>query len=90
MISMKALGVNWNKMDPFVRYGPTDFPILAPAVPPLIAPVAPPIVAPSVYNYPVITETPAVVAPVYGIPNWVLVGGAILAGVALTTLLMRK
>lgn len=79
MIKMKALGVNWNKMDPFVRYGPTDFPVIA---------------APPLYNYPVITEPASVVVapttPATSVPNWVLVGGAIVAGVALATLLMRK
>jgi hypothetical protein len=86
MISMKALGVNWNSLDPFPRVGPTDFPVIAPIVPPVIA-------APPAYTFPVITEPAPVVAPTApaaGIPTWVLLGGAILAGVAIATLLMKK
>lgn len=80
MDRMRALGINWNKLDPFPRYGPFDFPVVAP-------------VAPSpTYLFPVQEVPPAVVAPVPAapvIPQWAVIGGAALAGVVLATLLLK-
>lgn len=79
---MRALGINWNRLDPFPRYGPFDFPVIQPVA----APYTP------LYNYPVITEPQVVAptAPAAGVPDWVVVGGAALAGIALTALLLKK
>jgi hypothetical protein len=87
MMRMKALGVNWNSLDPFPRYGPTDFPVIMPIVPPTIA-------TPPAYTFPVITEPAPVVTqatPSPIVPSaWIYVGLATLAGIALTSLLLKK
>jgi hypothetical protein len=80
MNRMRALGVDWNRMDPFVRYTPYDFPVIENPYP---------------YAFPVIQETPPVVvptpaSPAAAVPNWVLIGGSVLAGVALGALLLKK
>lgn len=80
MYRIKALGINWNKLDPFPRYGPFDFPAVAPAAAPT-------------YLFPV-QEVPPAVMPAASqaekVPDWVVLGGAALAGVALTMLLLRN
>lgn len=78
MNRMRALGVDWNRMDPFVQYTPYNFPVIQNPYP---------------YAFPVIQETPPVVAPAAPAtptPNWVLIGGSVIAGVVLGALLLKK
>lgn len=78
MNRMPALGVNWNRMDPFVRYNPYAFPVVE-------TPYAYPVIQ---EQAPVVMTTPAPAAAAAA-PNWVLIGGSILAGVALGALLLK-
>lgn len=78
MNRMPALGVNWNRMDPYVRYSPYDFPVVE-----------------TPYAYPVIQEpvpqvmvTPAPAS--MGLPTWAIIGGSVLAGLAVGALLLPK
>jgi len=78
MNRMPALGVNWNRMDPFVRYTPYDFPIIEnPYAFPVIQ-ETPPVVVP--------TPAPASTA----IPTWAIVGGSLLAGAAVAALIFKR
>lgn len=83
MDRMKALGINWNNLDPFPRYGPLDFPAVAPAA-------APSYLFPVVQGTPPVVTTPAPAPAASDIPSWVLFGGAALAGVVLASLLLKK
>lgn len=61
---------------------PTPAPPSVDFVPSFPVPIYPP-----VYNYPVITEQPVVVAPKDTAPNWTLIAAGVAAGVVLTLLL---